>query len=237
MRRITIAATALAALSVQAAAADLSVKAPLYAPPSAFIWSGFGIEGFALYGVNFGGTNTHDDLGIGLTTDLTALPHGPGIGGGFWYFYQPSPGGIVFGLRAEIAWANLQSGGGSNIGLPVFVSNATNYLGNADGCLGLSLNNDGRLLGYGCAGFGFGGAKPNLQVATLQQATSDTSTGWNVGLGLKYALTPNWIIGIEGDYYKLGDKQLTAVVNGAPLVTSDVKFDIFVQKFTIGYKF
>jgi outer membrane immunogenic protein len=237
---VVTAAAGLACALTAASAADLPIKADRYQPPilSAYNWTGLGLEGFGLYGVNFGGASTHDDLGLGLNDDLSAHPHGPGVGGGFWYFYQPSPGGIVFGIRAEIAYANLQSGASSNLGIvPLSVSNATNFLGDVDACLGLSLSADGRLLGYGCGGFGFGGAKPNLQVASLQAAASDTSTGYNAALGLKYALTPNWIVGIEGDYFKLGDRQLTATIGGTPVVTSNTKYDIFVQKFTIGYKF
>src|SRR5258708_27976085 len=90
-------------------------------------------------------------------------------------------------------------------------SNATNYLGNVDVLLGLPLSSDRRLLAYGVGGFGFGGAKPNLNFGTLSTAASDTSTGWNVGAGLRYKLPkaafplPTMIF-IEGDYYQLGDK-------------------------------
>lgn len=217
--------------------ADLPVKGlPYQGVPAVMSWAGLGIEGFGLYGVNFGGASTHDDLGAGLVDELSGHPSGPGIGGGFWYFFQPSPNGIVFGLRAEIAYANMQAGASSNIS-GLSISNATNYLGDIDACLGLPLSSDGRLLGYGCGGFGFGGAKPNLQVASLQAAASDTSTGYNVALGLKYAVTQNWIVGIEGDYFKLGDKSLTATIGGVPIITSTAKYDIFAQKFMVGYKF
>src|SRR5262249_13233501 len=128
MRNIIVIAALLAASTARAA--DLPTT---YTPtPSAspmFNWTGFGIERYGLYGLAFGGTSTHDNLGLGLNDELSANPHGPGIGGGFWYFYQPSANGLVFGVRAQIAYANLQGGATSNIGLPLNVNNATNYLG------------------------------------------------------------------------------------------------------------
>lgn len=236
MRNLTFVGLLLA--STAASAADLPRKYdPPMLPAAAFNWTGFGLELYGLYGVNFGTANVHDDVGAGITSNLTGLAHGPGIGGGFWYFYQPAQTSAVFGLRAEISYANLSGGANTNLGLPLSVNNATNFLGDVDACLGFTLSGDGRLLGYGCGGFAFGGAKPNLQVASVQAAASDTSTGYNFALGLKYAITQNWVLGIEGDYYKLSDKSASITLGGVPIVTSNVPYDIFVQKLTIGYRF
>jgi len=238
MKHLTLACALLC--SSAAVAADLgTVKAPpVPAYAAVYNWTGFAIEGFGLYGVNFGGANVHDDLGIGLATDLASQPHGPGVGGGFRYFYQPTPGGFAFGVRAQIAYANMQASAASNdLGVALQVKNATNYFGDADACLGLPLSTDGKLLGTVCGGFAFGGAKPNLQVATLQQAASDTSTGWDVGFGLDYALTQNWFVGIEGRYTRLGDRQLSINIGGVPIVTSNNQYEIFTQLLRVGYKF
>lgn len=64
-------------------------------------------------------------------------------------------------------------------------------------------------------------------------------TGWNVGAGLSYALDQHWSIGIEGDYFRLGDKALTASdpITGAVLATSTAHYRIFEQKFGVSYRF
>jgi len=93
-------------------------------------------------------------------------------------------------------------------------------------------------LAYGVGGFGFGGAKPNLAVGSIQAAASDTSTGWNVGAGLRYKMTQNLGIFIEGDYYQLGDKSLTATLSdGTPIATSTAKYHIVTQKFGLSWQF
>jgi opacity protein-like surface antigen len=237
-------------------AADLPVKAPVPAYPATVMnWTGFGVEGFGLYGVNFGGASTQDAgpaVGTGIfDTEIAAHPHGLGLGGGLSYFYQPNTNGLVFGVRAQISYANLQGGASGNIfggAASLNINNATNYLGNADACLGIPLSSDGRLLGTGCGGFAFGGAKPNLNVFVgpnaIAAAASDTSTGYNLSLGLDYALTPQWIVGIEGSYTKLNNKSLSLVdtagivsTPGTTIATSSAQYAIFEQLLKLKYRF
>lgn len=212
-----------------ALAADMAYKAPLPSP-APFSWAGLYLEGYGLYGANI--TNTTVTLGP-ATADIASAPHGPGLGGAFGYNWQN--GQFVFGLRGDLAYANLQGGGQASVaGLGgLSVGSATNYLGDLDASLGLCLSSDCHLLGYTGGGFAFGGAKPNLQVANLAAAASNTSTGWNALLGLKYTFTTNWTIGIEGDYFQLGDRVLSA----GNLATSSTKFHIVEQKLTLGYRF
>jgi outer membrane immunogenic protein len=229
MRKLLLATTLLATPGY---AADLQPKVqPL--PYASYSWSGLYLDGFGLYGANFTGTDVTDGTTL---AQLAAVPHGPGLGGDLMYLTQLSP--FVLGIRASIAYASL-SGSGQINSAALSVSNATNYLGDLNAILGLPLSSDGRLLGYITGGFAFGGAKPNLQFGTLAVAASDTSTGWDIGAGLRYALTPNWSVGIEGLYYKLGDKQLTITdpSSGLPILTSTAKYDIAVQKIVVGYKF
>src|SRR5882672_6539905 len=220
-----------------ATAADLLVKKAVpatasYLPAS---WAGLYVSGYGLYGANLTNTAVTD---MTTVADIASAPHGPGVGGAIGYNFQPVPNGVVFGVRADVAYANLHgSGAVSTVPSMLSVSNATNYLGDIDAIIGLPLTPDGKLLGYTGGGFAFGGAKPNLQVATLAQAASDTSTGWNVLAGLSYQLTPSWQVFMEGDYFQLGDKSLTATFNGQPVATSLTKYHIFEQKLGITYKF
>jgi opacity protein-like surface antigen len=225
-------------------AADLSYKANVASAAAAAQmpanWSGLYLSGYGLYGANLTNTNIVDNMGLGISTDLASAPHGPGLGGAIGYNYQFVPNGIVIGVRGDIAYANMQGGGNASApltGATLSVTNATNYLGDLDAIVGLPLSQNGRLLGYLGGGFAFGGAKPNLQVATLAAAASDTSTGWNVLAGLAYQITPNWQVFMEGDYFQLGDKSLTTTFNNVPVATSLTKYHIFEQKLGVSFKF
>jgi opacity protein-like surface antigen len=219
-------------LTTPAFGADLNKAVPLAPVYSSVSWQGLYFSGYGLYGANITNTTITSDI-LGITGDLGSAPHGFGLGGALGYYFQA--GGLVWGPRVDLAYANMQGGSGGNL---VSVSNATNYLGDADLIVGLPLG-DSRLLAYLGAGFAFGGAKPNLTTAlTLPQAASDTSTGWNVLGGLAYQLSPNWQVFIEGDYYQLGDKSLTATTaGGTPIATSLTKYHIVEQKFGLSYKF
>jgi outer membrane immunogenic protein len=218
----------LSLLVTPAMAADLPVKAapaPAYLPVS---WSGLYVSGYGLYGANI--TNTTVNVGT-VAADLASAPHGPGLGGSIGYNWEPTSS-IVFGVRFDAAYANLQGGG--TVAQQLSVSNATNWLGDADVILGLKLSSDGRFLGYTGAGFAFGGAKPVLTGALTSAALSDTSTGWNVLAGLAYQLDPHWQLFLEGNYFQLGDKSLTLPDGSA---TSLTKYHIISQKAGISYRF
>lgn len=233
IKRALLSGVAALALGSAAVAADLPVKAPVYQPLPMVSWAGLYIDIYGLYAAN----TTDADVAMNSVNiaNVATSPHGPGIGGALGYNFQPTPGGVVFGARADIAYANIQGGGSITDALSV--SNATNWLGDFDGLIGIPLG-DGKLLAYGVAGFAFGGANPNVQVATVAQGINSTSTGWNAGLGLKYMLTPNWVLGIEGDYFQLGDKTLAIPLDTAGnVLTSNNKFHIWMQKATLSYKF
>jgi len=218
--------------AIPARAADLQLKAKPGGEYYVASWAGLYFSAYGLYGVNPPSTTVTDSSGASV--DLASAPHGPGIGGSIGYYFQPTPGGVVFGPRVDLAYANMQGGG--SLASVLSVSNATNYLGDADLIVGLPLSPDGRFLGYLGGGFAFGGAKPNLNVLTLQQAASDTSTGWNAVAGLAYQIAPNWQLFMEGNYYQLGDKSLS-VMDGATLIaTSNTKYHLFTQKLGLTWK-
>jgi outer membrane immunogenic protein len=221
-------------LTVSAAAADLRVtKAPV-AVAAGYSWGGLYLSGFGDYGINF--TNMATQAGP-VTIDLASAPHGFGVGGGVAFLYQAPASPWVLGVRGDIGWLNMQGSGAVSMltlsGLSV--SNATNYLGDANVVVGYTL--DPRLLAYLTGGLAFGGAKPNLQFGTLAAAASDTSVGFDIGGGLAYAITSSTSIFIEGDYYQLGGKALSiAGPNGVPLVTSTANYNIAVQKVGLNFR-
>lgn len=225
----------LAFVATSASAADLKTRPPVYtkAPiETAFSWSGFYLSGYGAYGANLSGTT----LNMGTATvDMGGIPHGPGVGGSLEVLYDT--GVWVLGVRGDIGIAAFKGSGAASVsGFPlVTVSNATNYLGSFNAELGYKFAP--RLLGYVTGGLGFGGLHPNLQVMGLQAAASDTSVGWDFGAGLRYALTDNWSVFIEGDYFDLGAKSLTATLNGVPVATSTNKLNFIEQRAGISFKF
>jgi outer membrane immunogenic protein len=214
-------------------AADLPTKAPYQPPLPVTNWQGLYLDGYFQYGANVTGVTTVATTNPAV--DLASAPRGPGVGGSLGYNFDL--GNFVLGARADISYLNV-SGSGTSVADSLSVSNATNYLGNLDVCAGLPLSADRRLLVYGCGGFAFGGAKPNLQVATIQAAASDTSTGWNAALGARYKFTQNFGAFMEGDWYQLGDRSLTATDSaGNVLATSLAKYHVVTQKFGMFWQF
>ena len=214
-----------------ALAADLMVsRAPASSAPIVKTsWSGFYLGGFAGYGANI--TNTV--LTAGTTVqDLGQTPHGIIGGGGIGVDFQVSEY-LVLGAFADIGVANLKAAGDiASGGAPlVTLHNATNYLGAAGGRLGYLISPANML--YVKGGMAFGGAKPNLQVATVAQGISDTSTGWMVGGGIEHKFGQNFSIFGEFDYTRLGDKTLTI----AQTVTSDSKYHIQAGKAGLRFRF
>ncbi len=211
----------------------LPTKAPEAPGYGAANWQGLYLDGYFQYGANVTGVTTVTETNPAV--DLASAPRGPGVGGSLGYNFDL--GNFVLGARADISYLNV-SGSGASVADSLSVSNATNYLGNVDVLVGLPLSADRRLLAYGVGGFGYGGAKPNLQVGSVQAAASDTSTGWNVGAGLRYKVTQNFGLFIEGDWYRLGDKSLTATLSdGTVLATSHAQYHMVTQKFGALWQF
>lgn len=215
-------------------AADL--KLPAKAAPLAAVasWEGLYLDAYFQYGANITGTTVTDGTTV---ADITGIPHGPGIGGALGYNFDT--GAFVIGVRADVSYLDVTgSGQMTGPGGSLSLSNATNYLGNLDLLFGIPCSPDRKLLCYGVGGFAFGGAHPNLAAIGTSTSVSDTSTGWNIGAGLRYQLLPNLHVFIEGDFYKLGDRQLTLTdAAGLPILTSNSHYDIITQKGGVSFKF
>ena len=83
-----------------------------------------------------------------------------------------------------------------------------------------------RSLLYGKAGFAWGGAHANFNATTVSQAISETSTGWQAGLGIEHRISwaPNWSIGLEYDHVRLGEKQTNLTIDNETVMSSLNKF-------------
>ena len=201
-----------------ALAADMPVNAQPFLPRRAVVfndWSGcyVGLQGGGGWGqtefTNTINTTAFGDLSPG--DSLTTNTHSGFIGGGqvgcnyqlaFW----------VFGVEGSFAAANIKGDlhntvfGNRLAGAPddVFTTKISS-IGTVTGRVGYAWNN---WLLY--AKGGYAGANVEFSVSDTnafnQGSGSETTwrSGWTAGTGLEYGITPNWIVGVEYDYFNLG---------------------------------
>ena len=62
----------------------------------------------------------------------------------------------------------------------------------------------------------FNYSSPGIGTATTKQ----NRTGWTIGAGLEYGLSPNWSIAAQYNYIDLGDKDVTFGAPFAPFTRS-----------------
>jgi outer membrane immunogenic protein len=79
----------------------------------------------------------------------------------------------------------------------------------------------------------------NDTVAPNTGSGSETSwlSGWTVGGGLEYGITPHWIVGVEYDYIGLQTKSYNVAGTSAGVYSFDVKSNIQQVVARLSYKF
>jgi outer membrane immunogenic protein len=242
-------------------AADLPLKAPLMAPPSAYNWAGWYVGGNIGYG--WGDSSAPNvsfvDPGaiVGFAPYFAAggnvIPHlhpdGVVGGGQIGFNWQMSPNWVA-GLVTDFQGSGMKAAASNAVappgGLPLSVqSNSENidWFGTVRAKFGYAQNN---WLLYATGGLAYG------QVATAGSfvgpgsplafagSTSTTKAGWAAGAGLNYGLTRNWIVGVEYLYVDLGRVSYTetqpAVAPAASLSVSN-RAATQVARVSLDYKF
>ena len=219
MRKLGI-VVALGVLSAasSASAADLPPAGPpLYsAPPPTWTWNGCYVGGQVGYGF---ASDTDNET---VTASGAASPFSPGsaaspngfLGGGYvGCNWQPLGPPIVFGVEADAEWANL-TGTTSFTGTgmpPDTFQSQINGQGAICGRIGYAFN---RVLLYAAGGVAFANINEHdvLAAAGASDDNSTTATGWTLGLGMDYALSPNWIARVEYRYSNFGSFAYDPVV-------------------------
>jgi outer membrane immunogenic protein len=232
----TIAAVALLAASSVAFAADLGRPAPAPAPiiMPIYNWTGFYI------GANLGGAWASGMLTDNLTGASFTGNHSGVIGGGTGgYNWQVLPNFVV-GFEGTFDGTSI--GNTSNIvsvpilGKPTAVQGSigTNWVSTLAARFGVAMNN---VLYYAKGGGGWADNSASLTntITGASVSTSNTRSGWLVGGGIEYAVSPNWTIKAEYDYLGLSNWS-----NSGPLSPIDT-FNLSrqINMFTVGvnYKF
>jgi outer membrane immunogenic protein len=208
----------------QADAADLPLanKAPVAAVDYGDPWSGFYIGGAIGYGWNNGdGTGTGTTiLGSGSTAFSTS-PQGlvgglhAGIGshfGGNWYIGGEVAGGI-----------GTLDGTAQNPGFIGNINSKTNALVSVSGRIGYILTPN--MMVYARGGWAWANSEFSITGTDGSQfSIKPTVNGAMAGFGTEYALTRNWIAGLEYQHYFLSDMNMstTGVIlnTGLPVALS-----------------
>jgi outer membrane immunogenic protein len=214
MRRVILGAVATLLVGQAASAADVS--GPPYIPlrygPLLFrYWTG------AYLGLNggWGWTTSHN-------VDASGVFGGGQIG------YNHQIGSFVAGIEGDGAFAHIAHGAGATaFGLPGTTSFDDDGLASLRGRFGVAFDN---ILFYGTAGGGWGHGRIS---ATLPGGTVSGQAwhmGWTAGVGIEYAIVPNWSIKGEYLHYGLGGATYFGALN-----TGEMEIETF--KIGVNYLF
>ncbi len=183
---VAFVAAVAAVISTSAVAADLPVKAaPLFSPVSAYNWTGFYLGAHVGH---LSGTSENDAAG---RPNGSASTWFVGVQGGYRYQF---PNNFVLGVQVAVpVWGENQTFNATPFGGGIVT---VKYKGSVlvQGILGYAIN---RFLPY--ATLGVGAARIQGQEvfgAVAAPAVTNTHTLVTAGLGLKYAVTQNWQVGV-----------------------------------------
>jgi len=225
------AAALLLIASSSAFAADMPVKAAPALTP-AYNWTGFYI------GANIGGAWANGDLTDNFSGVTFTNTNAGVIGGGqIGYNWQVSPQ-FVLGVEGMFDGTSISNSGDT---LTIFNGDVlqgsvkSDWIATVAARFGYAANN---LLFYGKAGGGWVQTSATVTDLTtgFSLSGSHTNSGWLVGAGAEYGLTPNWTMKLEYDFLGLGDRTTDASI----LFTGDtVTLKRQINMFMVGmnYKF
>jgi outer membrane immunogenic protein len=241
MRTLLLSTVALAALAGSAFAADLPSRkeAPVYvAPTPAFSWTGFYV------GADIGGAFSSTSLNNSWTGwNSHSLDTSGVMGGGYvGYNYQFNQN-FVLGLEGDFQGTSASQSStwvSPALGGSVFTEKTSlDWLASINGRLGISYD---RALFYAIGGAAWAQGSSSLTGATTNSApwaltvsrSSDLS-GYDVGGGLEYAFTPNWVGRVEYRYYDFGDYNMTWA--GGNLTPFRLQTSVNTFRFGLAYLF
>lgn len=234
MKTLLLAGAALAALAAGAQAADLGgprgpVAAVVVAP--VFNWTGFYVGADIGYWASTGAIGYPNSI-----FSATANPSGIKLGGHVGYRHQ-FVNNFVLGLEADLSWLGGSNREGGVVNSP---ANAARVRGVWDasirGTAGFAID---RALLYASGGVAFlqtNGCSAAVGGPCIANSQfGGTRTGWTVGAGLAYAVTPN--VAIRGEYlYANYGTRTYATPSVASTLTSQ-KIDTHTVRLGMSYLF
>jgi outer membrane immunogenic protein len=233
MKKFLLTGVALAALACgPALAADLPARRgmPVKAPEPVsygYNWSGFYI------GAHAGGGWSDKCFTFAGTSD--GCHDGDGWLGGGQVGFNMQSGQFVFGVEFSGSWADI---GGSHAG-PLapggtYTSDVNTIL-LLTGRVGMTFD---RLLLYVNGGGAWARDEFSYVVPGISSTTKQNRTGWTVGAGAEYGLSPNWSIAVQYNYVDLGSKDVTFAGAAGPFPFTDrVEQEIHLATVRLNYRF
>ena len=229
--------TAIAALSVlsfgaPAVAADMAVNARPAAAIAPPIWSGFYVGGQAGYSwanADFTHTST-----TGFVEDFSFHPSSA-IGGAH-AGAQGQWGNWVLGLEGSFNFTRLDETVVSPLRPPSFKTFELDDIATVVGKAGYAAN---RWLIYVKGGW----ADANIRTEGTNPLNGSTAapraweSGWTVGGGVDYLLAPNWIAGVDFNYYNFSFDRSAVASSGGTAFWSNSNADMYAVTGRISYKF
>lgn len=222
LRRIVFTSASMIALTVAASAADMYVPGPVGPGPGGYkdvpyvqSWAGFYV------GVHVGGAWGSDngtviDANPADTTHPFTLDSS-GVFGGGQLGYNLQRGNIVFGIEADFGDMDLSAkASNSHIvnGIPFETTTSGGFYGDVTGRLGYSF---GSALLYAKGGFAFfeGDAKVHAvnPAFFIPETSASGFTGWTLGGGLEYAVSPAWSVKAEYLHFDFGSERSATDIN------------------------
>jgi len=227
-----------------ASAADMSVKASVYAPATAAPWNWTGFYFGGHIGAALTSTNIADPFGVPIYGDTARTPGFIG-GGQIGFNYQQ--GSIVFGVEADASWVDSD---GTNTCFAVSGTTASSncrirpdLYATVTGRLGYAVD---RSLFYVKGGAAWTRGSVDIFVnqnnaGVFTSASTFVTSGWTIGAGLEYALTPAWSVKLEYNYLNFGGQDVaTPYVAGNPFgnaPTTTISQHVHQAKLGLNYRF
>lgn len=235
MRALLLSMVAFAAPPGAVFAADLppAQSSPvLTAPASVFSWAGFYVGAYA--GGAFGSVNVFVPA-TGLHHNES--PSGGAVGGLAGYNYQFNPSFLI-GVEGEGGWQGYSQSINfiSGLGDPATQHIDTDYTARIRGRLGYTVD---KALFFAAGGASFSALRMRLYDIPDNAAFSISKdyAGWNIGGGVDYAFTSNWIGRIEYIYDGYGTKNYTFGAMTGLFARHDVRPEQSTVRAALIYKF
>ncbi|KIZ48001.1 transporter [Rhodopseudomonas palustris] len=209
-----------------------AVKAPIF-EQAAFDWTGFFIGGS--FGVLNGRTKYETAAG---STD----PRFAGAIGGGQIGYDRQFGKWVVGIEGSLNATNAHGARQCQFGIFFNCETNVSYMGTATAKLGYAFWN--RSLFYVRGGAAFGDLKLTTTCNTgpfnvfgvigCGESAKRDRTGWTIGVGSEFALSRNWTVRTETNYFDMGKETYVLPVSGVP---GTVKETGFISTVGLNYRF
>jgi len=208
------------------------------APPVAvYDWSGFYAGLNAGYGWARNDGTDVDPVWSPVTSTDGIHPKGGLFGGHVGYNFRLD-NSFVAGVEASLNWADINASTASFAGGMTSWSSKVGTLLTFDARLGYAM---GLWLPYVKAGY----AGARLKDGFFENDGGDISTdshsiwvnGWNVGVGAEYAITRNWIVGVEYNYMDFGTASWSGINSAAERYNWRDELRISTITARVSYKF